>query len=143
MKDDNAARLRADRVFLTEAACDIDDFRALIDCTVDPAAYPFAATVVSNTLVYDGDAVRKASHDPETRRELMAEWAEALADGPGVIVVRGAFADGGQIEAANRHFWAIIEAQRREPFGHGDHFAKPGSNDRVWNALEKLCLADP
>ena len=25
----------------------------------------------------------------------------------------------------------------------GDHFAKPGANDRVWNALEKLCLADP
>ena len=61
MKDDNAARLRVNRVFLTEAMCDIDDFRALIDRTVDPAAYPFAADVVSNTLVYDGDAVRKAA----------------------------------------------------------------------------------
>ena len=27
--------------------------------------------------------------------------------------------------------------------GGGDHFAKPGANDRIWNALEKLCLRDP
>ena len=25
----------------------------------------------------------------------------------------------------------------------GDHFAKPGANDRVWNALEKLAVNDP
>ena len=142
MRHDNSARLRAIRVFFTEAMCDIDDFRALIDRTVDPLAYPFAADVVSNTLVYDGDAVRKASGHPETRRELMAEWAEALADGPGVIVIRAAFPDTGPIDAANRHFWAMIEAQRRDSSHHGDHFAKPGANDRVWNALEKLCLAN-
>ncbi len=143
MNDGKARRARADRVFLTQAACSLKDFRALIDRTVDPAAYPFAADVVSSTLVYDGDAVRKAAASPETRRELLAEWAEGLADGPGVMVIRAAFPDAGPIEAANRRFWAIIEAQRRYPSGHGDHFAKPGANDRVWNALEKLCLADP
>ena len=142
MRHDNSARLRCIRVFFTEATCDIDDFRALIDRTVDPLAYPFAADVVSNTLVYDGDTVRKASGHPETRRELMAEWAEALADGPGVIVIRAAFPDTSPIDAANRHFWAMIEAQRRNSSHHGDHFAKPGANDRIWNALEKLCLAD-
>jgi ectoine hydroxylase-related dioxygenase (phytanoyl-CoA dioxygenase family) len=73
----------------------------------------------------------------------MAEWAEALMDGPGVILIRRAFADVEPIEAANRRFWAMIEEQRRDPDRHGDHFAKPGANDRVWNALEKLCLADP
>ena len=143
MKDGKVRQTRADRVFLTQAACSLEDFRALIDRRVDPAAYPLAAEVVSNTLVYDGDGVRKAAGSPETRRELMAEWVEALADGPGVIVIRAAFADAGPIEAANRHFWAMIEAQRRKPSGHGDHFAKPGANDRIWNALEKLCLADP
>lgn len=25
----------------------------------------------------------------------------------------------------------------------GDHFASPGANDRVWNALEKLAVSDP
>ena len=73
----------------------------------------------------------------------MAEWVEAMADGPGVIAFRGAFADLKPIEAANAHFWAMIEEQHRSNAGGGDHFAKPGANDRVWNALEKLCLADP
>ena len=39
--------------------------------------------------------------------------------------------------------WAIIEDERRGNVGGGDHFAKPGANDRIWNALEKLCLRDP
>ena len=143
MKDDSARRLRASRVWLTDDACDLDEFRALVERAVKPADYPFAADVVSNALVYDGDAVRAASGHSEARRELMAEWAEALMDGPGVILIRRAFADVAPIEAANRHFWAMIEEQRRDPSRHGDHFAKPGANDRVWNALEKLCLADP
>ena len=25
----------------------------------------------------------------------------------------------------------------------GDHFAKPGANDRIWNSLEKLAVSDP
>ncbi len=37
----------------------------------------------------------------------------------------------------------MIEEQQRGKSARGDHFAKPGANDRIWNALEKLCLADP
>ena len=47
------------------------------------------------------------------------------------------------IEAANDRFWAMIDEQHRNNSARGDHFAKPGANDRVWNALEKLCLVDP
>jgi ectoine hydroxylase-related dioxygenase (phytanoyl-CoA dioxygenase family) len=143
MKDDNVKRLRADRVYLTEDGCDLDAFRALVERTVRPADYPFAADVVSNALVYDGDAVREAAASPESRREMMAEWVEAMTDGPGLIVFRKAFADARPIEAANAHFWAMIDEQHRNNSARGDHFAKPGANDRVWNALEKLCLTDP
>ena len=73
----------------------------------------------------------------------MAEWVDALTDGPGIIVIRGAFADMAAIDRANAHFWAIIEEERLSNVGGGDHFAKPGANDRIWNALEKLCLRDP
>ena len=34
----------------------------------------------------------------------------------------------------------MIDEQRASNTGGGDHFAKPGANDRIWNALEKLCL---
>ncbi len=143
MKDDNSKRLRADRVFLTDDGCDLDAFRALVERTVNLADYPFAADVVSNALIYDGDAVRQAAASPGRRRELTAEWVEAMSEGPGVLVVRKAFADLSAIEAANAHFWAMIDEQHRSNSSRGDHFANPGANDRVWNALEKLCLADP
>ncbi len=40
-------------------------------------------------------------------------------------------------------FNAMIKEQHEAKTGGGDHFAKPGANDRIWNALEKLCLRDP
>ncbi len=143
MKDDNARRLRANRVWLTEDACDLEAFRALVERKVNPADYPFAAEVVSNVLIYDGDAVGRAAASPESREDITAEWVEAMSDGPGVIAIRGAFADTTAIDKANGHFWAIIEEERLNNVGGGDHFAKPGANDRIWNALEKLCLRDP
>ncbi len=143
MKDDNIKRPRAGRVFLTEDGCDLDAFRALVERSVNPADYPFAADVVSNALIYEGDTVREAAASPDSRREMMAEWVEAMSEGPGILVVRKSFVDLSAIEAANAHFWAMIEEQHRSHSSRGDHFAKPGANDRVWNALEKLCLADP
>jgi ectoine hydroxylase-related dioxygenase (phytanoyl-CoA dioxygenase family) len=143
MKDDSAKQLRESRVWLREDASDLDAFRAIVERSVNRADYPFASDAVSNVLVYDGLEVRSAATSPETRKEIMAEWVEALADGPGVIAIRSAFAEPGAIDAANAHFWEIIEEERRSNVGGGDHFAKPGANDRVWNALEKLCLRDP
>jgi ectoine hydroxylase-related dioxygenase (phytanoyl-CoA dioxygenase family) len=114
-----------------------------VERTTDPADYPFAEEVISNVLVYDGAAVREAATSPDTRRALLAEWVEAMTGGPGVVVFRKAFDDTGAVDAASDHFWAMIDEQRASHTGGGDHFAKPGANDRIWNALEKLCLRDP
>ncbi|MCV6593641.1 MAG: phytanoyl-CoA dioxygenase family protein, partial [Silicimonas sp.] len=51
--------------------------------------------------------------------------------------------DTAMVDAASDIFARIIEAERATGSGGGDHFAKPGANDRVWNAAEKHCLADP
>lgn len=143
MKDDNAKLIRTNRVWLTEESCELDEFRKMVERTVNLADYPFASEATSNVLIYDGLKARSAAASPHARRELMAEWVEALTDGPGIIAIRGAFADTTAIDAANDHFWAIIEEERSSNVGGGDHFAKPGANDRIWNALEKLCLRDP
>ncbi len=143
MKTDNSRTIRGNRVWLEEAACDLEDFRQLVERTTDPADYPYAAEVESNVLIYDSATVRRAAASPDTRKELFAEWVEAMTDGPGVLVFRGAFEDHASIDASNRHYWSIMEEQRRTNTGGGDHFAKPGANDRIWNALEKLCLRDP
>ena len=143
MKDDNFSRIRSNRVWLSEASCDLEAFKRLVERSVNPADHPFASEFASNVPIYDGLEARSAAASPETRKELMAEWVEALTDGPGIIVIRGAFADLAAIDRANAHFWAIIQEERSSNVGGGDHFAKPGANDRVWNALEKLCLRDP
>ena len=38
---------------------------------------------------------------------------------------------------------SLIAEQKARGVQTGDHFAKPGSNDRLWSALEKLAVTDP
>jgi ectoine hydroxylase-related dioxygenase (phytanoyl-CoA dioxygenase family) len=62
-------------------------------------------------------------------------------DGPGLVVFKGAY-DVGVVDRATAVFHDLIAQQKAQGTGAGDHFAKPGANDRVWNALEKLALRD-
>ena len=93
MKDDNVKRIRSNRVWLTADSCDLDAFKETVERSANPADYPFASDLASNVPVYDGLQARSAAASPEARKELMAEWVEALMDGPGIIVIRGAFAE--------------------------------------------------
>ncbi|WP_030682421.1 phytanoyl-CoA dioxygenase family protein [Streptomyces cellulosae] len=127
------------RAWLTEQDCDLDAFRALIDRTTDLADYPHASAVEGNVLVYDSERLRTA----EASREVRAELVRAFADGPGVVVFRGAFPNPAVVDRLTGVFHALITEQRASGADAGDHFAKPGANDRVWNALEKAALYDP
>lgn len=138
-RDATAAR----RAWLSEADCDIDSFARLVDRVTDPALVPLAAEIVSNVPFYDGAMIRDAANDSARRRALMAEWVGAMMEGPGIVGFRGAFADASLVDAATDAFFAMIAEQRAAGLVAGDHFAKPGANDRLWNALEKLCLGDP
>lgn len=106
-----------------------------------------AVDVVQGVPVYRADAVRQSLADAATRaavgRAWMAEWAEVLSQGAGVLVLRGMVDDAALMDAVTAAFHGLIEDERRAGTGGGDHFAKPGANDRVWNALEKLCLREP
>ncbi len=143
MKSDNQQKLRADRVWLTEGACDLSDFRTLAEKTTALADYPIASAVEKNVLIYDSRKVIEAASTLEGRRSVLAEICEAFGIGPGVVVFKHAYEDTGIIDRASTIFDEIIEEQHRSSTGGGDHFAKPGANDRIWNSLEKHCLADP
>ncbi|MBY5669317.1 phytanoyl-CoA dioxygenase [Rhizobium leguminosarum] len=143
MKTDNQQKLRADRVWLSEDACDLDEFRALAEKTTALTDYPSASAVEKNVLIYDSRKVMTAAATPEGRRAVLAEICDAFGEGPGVVVFKRAYEDTGIIDRASTIFDAIIEEQHRTSTGGGDHFAKPGANDRIWNSLEKHCLADP
>jgi len=124
-------------------AGDIDTFIAQVSQQTRLDDWPLAAAVEQNLLVYTGKQVRQAAVDHKQRQALMHEWAKALSVGPGIIAISNGMDDMGAIDAANELFISIINKQRGSGESTGDHFAKPGANDRVWNALEKHCVADP
>ncbi|MEZ5829863.1 MAG: phytanoyl-CoA dioxygenase family protein [Dongiaceae bacterium] len=131
------------RVWISDADCRLEDFRRLVERHARLADYPMASAVHSNVLTYEGDDIRRAAGEPERRKALMAEWARAIMDGPGILLFRNAFSDAGAFDATTDCFFAMIAEQRANHSNAGDHFAKPGANDRIWNALEKMCLRDP
>lgn len=127
------------RTWLTGQDCDLDAFRALVERTTDLADYPHASSVECDVLVYDSERLRAAAGS----REVRAELVRAFADGPGIVVLRGAFPDPSVVDRATDVFDALIAEQHASGAAAGDHFARPGANDRVWNALEKAALHDP
>lgn len=134
-----AIRPRADRI--TEQECDIDEFAALLDRETDLGDYPYAAETARGVLFYDSAEV--VGLDDDRRADLSDELARALLTGPGIVVFRSAFgAEHGLAETTDL-FTAIIDDQNAAGVTNGDHFAKPGANDRVWNALQKFAVRDP
>jgi ectoine hydroxylase-related dioxygenase (phytanoyl-CoA dioxygenase family) len=121
--------------WFTGAGCRLVDFRALVEQKTDPAGYPNAADIESNVLIYDGRTLRDTA-------DVRAELARALLDGPGIVVFKGAFAHD-VVDRATAVFFEMIAEQKAAGVAGGDHFAKPGANDRVWGALDKFALRDP
>lgn len=121
--------------WIDESHCGLDAFRAEVSRDTDLAGYPHAVDVRENVLIYRGAA-------PADRRALQAELIRALTDGPGVVVFEDAFSPE-VVDRASDAFDAIIDAQCAAGPAAGDHFGKPGDNDRIWNAAQKLALHAP
>ncbi|MFF6825398.1 phytanoyl-CoA dioxygenase family protein [Streptomyces longwoodensis] len=128
---------RAPGARLSRQDCSLDTFRSLVERTTDPADYPHAESAEQNVLVYDSGRLRSADDDA-----VSAELVRALSDGPGVVVFRGAFPEPVVVDRMSAVFDALIADQHASGATAGDHFARPGANDRVWNALEKTALYD-
>ncbi|MET7680540.1 phytanoyl-CoA dioxygenase family protein [Streptomyces sp. NPDC005423] len=133
----------AARTWLTEADCDLDAFRALVEQRTDPADHPSAQRVERNVPLYDSERLRALSVSREGRRSVQEELVRALLDGPGIVVLKGAFADAAVVDRTSDVFRALIEEERASGTARGDHFAPPGANDRVWNALDKVAVRAP
>ncbi|TFV59633.1 phytanoyl-CoA dioxygenase [Mycobacterium sp. PS03-16] len=125
------------RAWIDEADLRLEDFAAQVLRATDAADHPLAADIRDNVPVYAAHTVTTAD-----RRRVQAEFIHALADGPGVVVVEGAF-DDHVVDAATAAFTDLIAAQRAGAAPSGDHFGAPGANDRVWNAAQKLALHSP
>jgi ectoine hydroxylase-related dioxygenase (phytanoyl-CoA dioxygenase family) len=133
----------ATRGRLTVEDCRIEDLVAVCDEPTDPGRYPHATAVEQGVVVYDGASLLTATATEAGRWDVRSELVDAFTDGPGIVVVRGAYPDRGVVDRATAVFEELIAEQRAAGTVAGDHFAPPGANDRVWTALEKLALRAP
>ncbi|NCZ87455.1 MAG: phytanoyl-CoA dioxygenase [Actinobacteria bacterium] len=122
--------------------CKVDDLRRIVEVRTELSEYQHASSIEHNVVVYDAKTVRSAVVTPDGRRKVMAEIARALSTGPGVIAFHDAYEDVSVVDRASEVFCKIIEEQHAAGSRRGDHYAKPGANDRVWNSLEKLAMRD-
>jgi len=128
--------------WLSSADCSIDDFAALVAQQTHLSDYPYADAVDLNVLIYGGK-LRAAIGNASDRAEVQTELMRALTDGPGIVVFKQAFGDLSAVERASEAFLAQIAVEKSAGVAGGDHFAKPGANDRVWGALDKLAVTEP
>jgi ectoine hydroxylase-related dioxygenase (phytanoyl-CoA dioxygenase family) len=128
--------------WFSAADCSIGDFAALAEQETDLSDYPCADGVERKVLIY-GERLRAALGSATGHAAVHSELVRALTDGPGVVVFKQAFGDLSVVDRATDAFLALIAAEKAAGVGGGDHFAKPGTNDRVWGALDKLAVAEP
>ena len=122
----------------------IEQFKEQVECETSLEDWPFAQEIVKNIPIYNASTLVEVSSKQRERELLLAELSDAFSNGPGVIAIKHAITDHDVIDVATSIFDEIItEQQNSQNSGGGDHFAKPGANDRIWNAVEKHCLADP
>lgn len=127
--------------WFSSADCDLTKFRALIEQGTDVRDYPHADYVDQGVLVY-GEKCDVTALAGTGRADVQAELAKALGAGPGVVVFKRAFtAD--VVDRASAVYFDLIDRQKSSAVTTGDHFGTPGSNDRLWSAIEKFALEDP
>ena len=129
--------------FFDADECNLRDFSDLVSRTDLNDGLEHTETVAKNVPVYDAAALDAALRDPDARLPVLSEWAHVLRDGAGVLVLRRAYTDTAPIDAATELYDRIIADEKAASGGGADHFATAGANDRIWNALQKLCEADP
>ncbi|SOD72625.1 ectoine hydroxylase-related dioxygenase (phytanoyl-CoA dioxygenase family) [Jatrophihabitans sp. GAS493] len=127
---------------LFETTDSLAELRILATTTTELADYPLAESVEQNVLIYAATA-QLAATSAEGRRALQLELAQALLEGPGIVVFRAAIADRAILDRTSALFESMIREQHAAGLATGDHFAKPGANDRIWGALDKFALRDP
>ncbi|WP_018151407.1 phytanoyl-CoA dioxygenase family protein [Leeia oryzae] len=126
--------------FISPRQTDISVFASICQQQTRLADYPFASETRKNVLIYDGPTL--ARQIKIQRQAIMNEMHHALSHGPGVLVIRHAYADLGVVDRQSAVFEEIFAAEAMTGVA-ADHFAKAGANGRIWNSLQKVAERNP
>lgn len=127
-------------VWLTSEAGTLSEFKKVVAQETDARDVPFARDIQRNVPIYRAEDVLSLGR--EERRALMAEWVNVFLHGAGIIMIENLMSED-VLDRATVLFDSIINREKEAGSAISDHFATPGSNDRVWNSLEKHCVEDP
>jgi len=129
------------KLWYTPSDSNLDEFIAMLASAGEAAPdTPNAEDRPHQVPVYNSANILARVDDDAFRFSIMEEWAATLQHGAGIVVFKGAFADHALVDRTTGVFNEIMEKERLDGTAKGDHF---GTNDRIWNALQKLCVADP
>ncbi|MTD29107.1 phytanoyl-CoA dioxygenase family protein [Erwinia sorbitola] len=126
-------------IYLNEEQLSVDEFNSVCQQSLQQQAFPLAQGAERNVLIYQADSLISAAHDD--RQAVLSELHRALSSGPGVFVVKGLYRDLAAVDRSSQIFEEILRDEAASG-GGGDHFAKAGSNGRIWNALQKVAERD-
>ena len=130
-------------LWLEEMDGDFETFLTQVTTQTNLRSVPLATQIEKQIPIYSGEVVRAASDKQSHRKALITEWTKVFLSGAGIIVIRNGIENAAVVDRASQVFSQIIESEKTDTLGGGDHFAQAGANDRIWNALEKHCLIDP
>ena len=128
--------------FFSADEINLHDFATLCSQKVSPEDYTFSVDLQQRVVIYEGEHIQSLISTQQAI-DLKSELHHCIKDGPGVMVVRQVFQDMKVIDRATELFQEIITEEKTSEKHRGDHFAKVGENDRIWNALQKFCERDP
>ena len=123
--------------FVTAQDLDLAQFAKLCAQQTNLVDYAHAHSIAQNAVLYKAADLLDA--DPPT---IKTELNRCLKDGPGLLVVQNAFS-AAVLDPSTALFAQIIAEEKASSEHRGDHFAKPGANERIWNSLQKVCEKDP
>ena len=124
----------------TPSKLNIDQFASICQQTVNQEDYPLAQRIESRVLFYQGELLREHLASEAGRQQIRNEFRQALSNGPGVLVIENAYADSSNIDDSNSIFAEILSEEAELGISAADHFAKAGSNGRIWNVFQKTAF---
>ncbi|WP_353951751.1 phytanoyl-CoA dioxygenase family protein [Knoellia sp. S7-12] len=129
------------RHWLRPEDCHLEDLLGILAEGTHLADYPHADRDEQGVVAFTAERLRAAVAAGEGA-EVSEELCRAWTVGPGIVVITGAF-EAAALDPVTTAFQQIVADEKAAGGARGDHFGKPGANDRIWNALEKLAVAAP
>lgn len=122
--------------------CDLEELKRITSTQTVKASVPLATEIQQQIPVYCGDAIARQIDDIAYEQSLLAEWNQVFDQGAGIVVIKAAFPDTDAVQEATDVLQQVIDSEAADTQPAGDHFAAAGANSRLWNAHEKLAVAN-